>query len=148
MNWRRSFPRAAKYDPQWVRDNALGEHALCQAEILARRLPFSTGMRVLELGCGKATGSIFLAREFGVQVWAMDNVISPTENRRRALDLDCEASVFPMRMDARNLPFAKEFFDAAIAIDSFHYYVPTSITLPTWPSSSSPEASSEWSTSR
>lgn len=117
-----AFPRTAKYDPRWVRDNALGEHALCQAEFLAGRIPFSPGMRVLELGCGKATSSIFLAREFGVQVWAMDNAISPTENRRRALDLDCEASVFPMRGDARDLPFAEAFFDVAIAIDSFLYF--------------------------
>ena len=59
-----AFPRTAKYDKRWIRENALGENALCQAESLAGHLPFSAGMRVLELGCGKATGSIFLAREF------------------------------------------------------------------------------------
>jgi len=26
------FPLAARYDPPWIRDNALGENALCQAE--------------------------------------------------------------------------------------------------------------------
>src|SRR5450755_2969129 len=60
------FPRTAKYDERWIRENALGENALCQAESLARHLPFNSGMRVLELGCGKATSSIFLAREFDV----------------------------------------------------------------------------------
>jgi hypothetical protein len=24
-----AFPLAAKYDPQWIRDNALGENTLC-----------------------------------------------------------------------------------------------------------------------
>jgi SAM-dependent methyltransferase len=79
-------------------------------------------MRILDLGCGKATSSIFLAREFGVEVWAADSATSPSENRKRAVALGCEASVFPLRVDAHSLPFAKDFFDAVIAIDSFLYY--------------------------
>lgn len=117
-----AFPLTAKYDRQWVRDNALGENALCQAESLARRLPLRAGMRILDLGCGKATSSIFLAREFGVEVWAVDGATSPSENRKRAIARGCEASVFPLRVDAHSLPFAKDFFDAVIAIDSFLYY--------------------------
>jgi cyclopropane fatty-acyl-phospholipid synthase-like methyltransferase len=117
-----AFPLTAKYDPQWIRDNALGENALCQVESLARRLPLRAGMRVLDLGCGKATSSIFLAREFGIEAWAADGSTSPTENRKRAIEMECEASVFPLRVDAHSLPFAKEFFDAVIAIDSFLYF--------------------------
>jgi cyclopropane fatty-acyl-phospholipid synthase-like methyltransferase len=118
----KAFPLTAKYDPQWIRDNALGENALCQAESLARRLPLRPGMRILDLGCGKAISSIFLAREFGVEAWAADGATSPSENRKRAVALGCEASVFPLRVDAHSLPFAKDFFDAVIAIDSFLYY--------------------------
>src|SRR3984893_4808167 len=88
------FPLTAKYYPLWIHDNALGENALCQAESLARRLPLRAGMRILDLGCGKAISSIFLAREFGVQVWAVDGATSATENRKRAVALGCEASVF------------------------------------------------------
>jgi len=117
-----AFPLAAQYDPRWIRENALGENALCQAESLARRLPLRAGMRILDLGCGKATSSIFLAREFGVEVWAADGATSASENRKRAVALGCEASVFPLRVDAHGLPFAKDFFDAVIAIDSFLYY--------------------------
>jgi hypothetical protein len=40
---RSAFPLTAKYDPQWVRENALGENALCQVESLARRLPLRAG---------------------------------------------------------------------------------------------------------
>jgi hypothetical protein len=35
-----AFPRTAKYDERWIRENALGENALCQVESLARHLPF------------------------------------------------------------------------------------------------------------
>jgi len=117
-----AFPLTAKYDPKWIRDNALGENALCQVESLARHLPLRAGMRVLDLGCGKATSSIFLAREFGIEAWAADGATSPTENRHRAIELECEARVFPLRVDAHSLPFAKEFFDVAIAIDSYLYF--------------------------
>jgi cyclopropane fatty-acyl-phospholipid synthase-like methyltransferase len=117
-----AFPLTAKYDPQWIRDNALGENALCQVESLARRLPLRAGMRVLDLGCGKATSSIFLAREFGIETWAADGTTSPTENLKRAVELECERSVYPLRVDAHNLPFAKGFFDAVVAIDSFLYF--------------------------
>lgn len=117
-----AFPLTAKYDPQWIRDNALGENALCQVESLARRLPLRVGMRVLDLGCGKATNSIFVAREFGIEAWAADGATSPTENRKRAIELECAASVFPLRVDAHNLPFAKDFFDAVVAIDSYLYF--------------------------
>jgi cyclopropane fatty-acyl-phospholipid synthase-like methyltransferase len=116
------FPLTAKYDPRWIVDNALGENALCQAEVLARNLPFRAGMRVLDLGCGKATSSIFLAREFGVEVWAADKDVPPSENHQRAVSLGCATQVFPLRIDARRLPFADEFFDAVIGIDSFLYF--------------------------
>ena len=78
---RSAFPLTAKYDPQWVRENALGENALCQVESLARRLPLRAGMRVFDFGCGKATSSVFIAREFGIQAWAADGATSPTATR-------------------------------------------------------------------
>jgi hypothetical protein len=95
-----AFPLAAKYDPQWILDNALGENALCQVESLARHLPLRAGMRVLDLACGKATGAIFLAREFGVEVWAVDDSVSPSDNHQRAIEMGCGSSVFPLQLDA------------------------------------------------
>jgi cyclopropane fatty-acyl-phospholipid synthase-like methyltransferase len=117
-----AYPRTAKYDERWIRQNALGENALCQAESLARHLPFRSGMRVLDLGCGKAASSIFLAREFDLQVWATDSGTSATENFQRAIALESERRVFPLRVDAHSLPFAKHFFDAVVAIDSYLYF--------------------------
>jgi len=35
-------------------------------------LTLRPGMRVLDLGCGTALTSIFLAREYDVEVWATD----------------------------------------------------------------------------
>ena len=79
-------------------------------------------MRVLDLGCGRATSSIFLRREFGVQVWATDLWFSASENIQRIRDAGVEDGVFPIHADARSLPFAEDFFDAIVSIDSFFYY--------------------------
>jgi SAM-dependent methyltransferase len=117
-----AYPLTSRYDPKWIRDNALGENALCQVESLSRRLPIRSGTRILDLACGNATSSIFLAREFGVEVWAVDLWASPSDNRQRAIDFGCERSVFPLRIEAHALPFAEGFFDAVIAIDSFLYF--------------------------
>jgi SAM-dependent methyltransferase len=79
-------------------------------------------MRVLDLGCGRAMSSVFLRRELGVEVWAVDLWISPSENLRRISDAGVEDGVFPLRANARALPFAAEVFDAVVAIDSFVYF--------------------------
>jgi len=79
-------------------------------------------MRVLDLGCGRASSSIFLRREFGVQVWATDLWISASENIRRIRDAGVEDGVFPLHADARSLPFAAEFFDAIVCVDAFSYF--------------------------
>jgi SAM-dependent methyltransferase len=77
---------------------------------------------VLDLGCGRAMSSVFLRREFGVQVWATDLWFSASENLQRIRDAGVEDGVFPVHADARLLPFAAEFFDVVTSIDSFIYY--------------------------
>ncbi len=118
------FPRASAYHPEWVLAG-LGSgsaNALCMAEWLSEAMDLRPGMRVLDLGCGRALSSIFLRREFGVQVWAADLWFNPTENWQRIRDAGMEEGVFAIRADARSLPFAAEFFDAIVSIDSFYYY--------------------------
>jgi cyclopropane fatty-acyl-phospholipid synthase-like methyltransferase len=80
------------------------------------------GMRMLDLGCGRAKSSIFLAREFGVEVWATDLWIAASENWQRIRDAGLEDRVFPLHADARALPFAAEFFDAITAVDCYSYF--------------------------
>ena len=65
---------------------------------------------------------MFLAREFGVQVWANDLWVAAEENWGRIQEADLEDQVFPIRAEARSLPFAHEFFDAIVCVDSYFYY--------------------------
>ncbi len=117
------FPRSSKYNPEWIVAGASGgANALWLTEWLAESLDLRSGMRVLDLGCGLAMSSIFLHREFDVQVWATDLWFSASENLQRVRDAGVEDGVFPIHADARSLPFATEFFDAVVCIDSFYYY--------------------------
>ena len=117
------FPRSSKYHPEWLVANASGgANSLWLTEWLAPALNLQHGMRVLDLGCGRACSSIFLHREFGVQVWATDLWFSASENIQRIRDAGAESGVFPIHADARALPFPEEFFDAIVSIDSFFYY--------------------------
>jgi cyclopropane fatty-acyl-phospholipid synthase-like methyltransferase len=116
------YPLASAYDPIWVYRNLMGPNPLWLAEALMQVLQLEPGMRVLDLGCGAAISSIFLARELGVEVWAADLWIEPTENRVRIEEAGLADRVFPIEAEAHSLPFAHGFFDALVSIDSYHYY--------------------------
>ncbi len=116
------FPLSAKYDAEWMADNHMGPNALWLMEALCQAMDLRPGMRVLDMGCGRALTSIFLAKEFGVQVWANDLWISASENWQRIRAAGAERLVFPIHAEARALPYADEFFDALLSVDSYHYY--------------------------
>jgi SAM-dependent methyltransferase len=116
------FPRSAKYDPDWVLKGWMGPNVLWLTEWLGERMELKPGMRVLDMGCGKALSSVFLAREYGVQVWANDLWISPTENWQRIREAGLEDRVFPVHAEAHALPYAEEFFDAIVSVDSYQYF--------------------------
>lgn len=137
------FPRSSRYHPGWVLAGVSGgANSLWLTEWLTEAMPLLPGMRVLDLGCGRGASSIFLRREFGVQVWATDLWFSATERLERVHDAGVDDGVFPISADARALPFAFGFFDAIISIDSFPTTGPTTCMRATWPSSSKPAARS------
>lgn len=119
---RPEFPRSAHFDPEWMLDNQMGPNALWLCEWLCESLPLTPGMRVLDLGCGRAMTSVFLAREHGVRVWAADLWMSPDHNWRRAVAAGVADLVSPMRLEAHALPFPQGFFDAVVSVDAYHYF--------------------------
>jgi len=121
------FPRSNAYDPMWIFNNEMGPNPLWLTEFLAEPFDLKPGMRVLDLGSGKGITSVFLAREFAVQVYAADfdeweGWTSPEMRWDNAKKYGVEHLVTPIKADARKLPFAKDFFDAIICVDSYFYY--------------------------
>lgn len=126
------FPRSAAYDPHWLIANQMGPNVLWLTEFLTQAMDLRPGMRVLDMGCGRALSSIFLAREFGVQVWATDLWIAAADNLRRIQDAGLEDRVFPIHAEAHALPFAPDFFDAAVSMDAYHYFGTDDLYLGTY----------------
>jgi SAM-dependent methyltransferase len=117
------FPRASKYNLAWILASASGAtNVLCMTEWLTEAVDLRPGMKVLDLACGRAASSIFLRREFGVEVWAADLWFSAEENLQRVRDAGVEGGVHPLHTDARALPFEADFFDAIVCLDAFPYF--------------------------
>jgi len=116
------YPRASAYDPEWVIANQMGPHALWLLESLMEVLSIREGMKVLDLGCGRAMTSIFLAKEYGAQIWATDLWIDAADNQRRIEEAGVADLVTPVHAEAHNLPFEKGFFDAIVSIDAYQYF--------------------------
>jgi len=116
------FIKSNKYDITFLKENMMGPNSIKIIEELSGSLKLEEGMRVLDLGCGKGLTSIFLAKEYGVTVFATDLWISATENYERIKSMGLEDKIIPIHAEAHDLPFAHEFFDAAISIDAYHYF--------------------------
>ncbi len=116
------FPRSNKYDPCWVFENEMGPNVLWLTEFLCEKMNLRPGMRVLDMGCGKALSSIFLVKEFDVDVVANDLWIDPTENWKRIKEAGLADRIIPIRAEANALPYAAGYFDAAVCVDCYPYF--------------------------
>jgi cyclopropane fatty-acyl-phospholipid synthase-like methyltransferase len=116
------YPRSNRYDPAWVIEHMMGPHPLWLMERLIEACPVAPGGRVMDLGCGKALTSVFLAREQGARVHAVDLWIPATENWARIRAADEAERVVPIHAEAHALPFADGYFDAILSVDAYHYF--------------------------
>ena len=118
----KKYPITEKYDQKWIEQNWMGPNPLWLLEELCENMDLRPGMKVLDMACGKGVTSVFLAREYGVTVFANDLWISATDNLRRFEEAGVADKVFPIHAEAHALPYAEGFFDAAISIDSYQYF--------------------------
>ncbi|WP_327429655.1 SAM-dependent methyltransferase [Streptomyces sp. NBC_01236] len=116
------YPRSSHYDPAWLLGLDMGPNPLWLLEDLARDLDLRPGMRVLDLGSGKGATSVFLAREYGVDVVAADWWVGAEEAAAVFAAAGVDGQVEAARAEAHQLPFEEGSFDAIVSIDAFEYF--------------------------
>ena len=116
--------KTAKYRRYFTKEYLMGPNSFRLLEELLRRNPFDTCFdRTLDLGCGMALTSVFLANETPAKsVYAFDLWVDATENLKRIRDLSLEDRIVPIHGDALDMPFAQNWFDAIVSVDSYHYF--------------------------
>lgn len=120
---RDDYPELAGYTRDEIYEDCMGGGALYLAAKMARTMDLREGNVVLDLGCGKGATSIFLAKHFGVRVFAVDWWIPATFLHTRFTQAGHRDRIIPLNMDVReHLPFAEGYFDAIFCMNSLSFY--------------------------
>jgi SAM-dependent methyltransferase len=115
------YPELSDYtkDDIW-RDSGPG--GLYLVSLLARELGLRPNSLVLDLGCGSAESSLYLADKSNVTVIAVDLWRDPADNARKVESRGHRGNVIPMWLDAaKPMPFAEEYFDAILCVNSLSF---------------------------
>lgn len=117
------YSKSEKYNSPALQAKIMGPNPVKLEEelLLDHRIP--DGARVCDLGSGQGLTSVFLAKEYGFTVYAADLWSDPEENRRFFDEMGLSREqIIPVKADATDLPFEKEFFDAVVSTDSYNYF--------------------------
>jgi ubiquinone/menaquinone biosynthesis C-methylase UbiE len=117
-----SFPVASRYDASWLLSLDMGPHPLWLLEELLEEVAIERGARVLDLGCGRGATSVYLARELGAEVCAVDLWVPASEIQATVTAAGVGDLVTASNGDVRRLPFEDASFDAIVSIDAWEYF--------------------------
>ena len=117
------YPKSEKYMGNDYMKYIMGPNPLklCEELLAEHRIP--TGARVMDLGSGEGLTSAFLAKEYGFTVYAADLWSEPESHYPlfEQFGLSREQCI-PVKADANDLPFEREFFDSVVCVDSYNYF--------------------------
>lgn len=117
------YMKSKAYESKDWMEKIMGPNPMKLTEELMRDHKIPEGSRICDLGSGQGLTSIFLAKEYGFTVYAADLWSDPAENQKffDAQGVPRE-QLIPVKADATNLPFEKEFFDGVVSVDSYNYF--------------------------
>ena len=112
-----------KYNTPELMAKIMGPNPVKLEEELLYDCKNPKGAVVCDLGSGQGLTSVFLAKEYGFKVYASDLWSDPEENRTFFHEMGLtDEQIIPVKADAADLHFEKEFFDAVVSTDSYNYF--------------------------
>ena len=117
------YTLSKKYDTPELQAKMMGPNPIKLQEEMLTNHKIPAGGLVCDLGSGQGITSVVLARDYGFTVYAADLWSEPQVNREffDKMGLTHE-QITPVKVDATDLSFEKEFFDAVISTDSYNYW--------------------------
>lgn len=117
------YLKSKKYHTPELMAKIMGPNPFALQEEMLRNHKIPAGSRVCDLGSGQGLTSVMLVKDYGFTVYAADLWSDPQENRvffnQMGLSQD---QIIPVKADAANLPFEKNFFDAVVSTDSYNFW--------------------------
>ena len=111
-----------EYDNPSVNARIMGPNPLKLQETLLKNEDIR-GKTVLDLGSGQGVTSLMLAKSYGAKVVALDLWSDPTDNMRFFESQGLTKNdILPLKGDAENIPFPRDYFDAVVCTDSYNYF--------------------------
>lgn len=118
-----NYIKSEKYNTPELQSKIMGPNPVKLEEELLLDHKIPQGSVVCDLGSGQGLTSVFLAKEYGFTVYAADLWSDPEENRKFFDEMGLSRDrIIPVKADALDLPFEKEFFDAVVSTDSYNYF--------------------------
>lgn len=117
------YPLSEKYNTPELMAKIMGPNPIKLEEELMDGNLIPAGATACDLGSGQGLTSVFLAKEYGFKVYAADLWSDPEDNKKFFDEMGLTGEqIVPVKADAEDLPFEKEFFDAVVSTDSYNYF--------------------------
>lgn len=117
------YIKSEKYSTPQLMAKIMGPNPVKLGEELLIDNKIPNGAVVCDLGSGQGLTSVFLAKEYGFTVYAADLWSNPEDNRKFFDEMGLNSKqIIPVKADATDLPFEKDFFDAVVSTDSYNYF--------------------------
>ena len=119
-----NFSKSNTFSNAVVASKIMGPNPLKLCEELLYDANIPAGSTVCDLGSGSGITSVMLAREYGLDTYAVDLWSDPDENREFFRQMGvADETIHPVKADAsKGLPFPAGFFDCVVSVDSYNYY--------------------------
>ncbi len=117
------YEKTEKYNTDLINQKIMGPNPLKLEEELMKNNKTAEGLTVMDLGSGAGITSVFLVKEYGFIVYATDLWSNAEENREFFTKMGLTSEqIIPVKADATELKYEKEFFDAVVSTDSYNYF--------------------------